>query len=648
MKRFVTFFRALGVLLILGAVGTPLLAQEQRISVEMPGIILQNIEKEITITDASRLDVYSDTVMVSLNGVSQPVIVKEGVCTLKYNFPQSETLTIVYEDTTTSVPVCPIPLWTSILPPLIAILMAFILKEVYTSLFTGVLVGATIIAYYQGASAIGAVFIGALRIIDTYVIDTVIDTGHAQVVVFLLLIGSTVAIVSLNGGMKGLVRWLSRFAKTPRSGQLVTFIMDLCIFFDDYANTLVVGSTMRPLAKDLRISKEKLAFIVDSTAAPVGAIALITTWIGAELSYIQEGLNVIGSTESAYGIFIASIPCRFYPLFMLAFVVMVAITGRDYGPMYAAERNAHLGLSTDGSEEKAEVDTEIEPDPSIKAKWYNAVIPIGVLIIVTVIGIFVTGYSPEIWANTEASFGGKLMDTVGAADSYVALLWSSITSTVVAIILTAAQRILSFAKTMEAMMVGFKMMLPAVIVLVLAWTLALMTKHMHTAEFVSRALIEWQISPLFLPAVTFILAGIIAFSTGTSWGTMAILYPLVIPVSWELTASVGMNYDESMHILMNVVSCILAGAVFGDHCSPISDTTIMSSSSTGCNHLAHVRTQVPYALTVAAVALLIGIIPSTLGVPNWISLIAGIGVMWLAIRFFGRNPRLDAEAEMAK
>ena len=473
-----------------------------------------------------------------------------------------------------------------------------------------------------------------LDIVDNYVITTISDHGHTSVIVFLMLIGSTVAIVSLNGGMKGLVNWLSKYAKTPRSGQLVTFIMDLCIFFDDYANTLVVGSTMRPLAKQLRISKEKLSFIVDSTAAPVGALALVTTWIGAELSYIEEGVKVIGIDESPYSLFIASIPYRFYPILMLSFVIIIALTGRDYGPMLHAERRARRGQGYEEETLKHTADSEIEPNEKIEGKWYNAVIPIGVLIVGTVIGIIVTGYSADVWASGE-SFGSKIMTTVGGADSYVALLWASITSTIVAIALTSFQKILSFRQSMEALMVGFKIMLPATVVLILAWTLAQMTQHMHTADFVSSALIAWNVTPLLLPALTFILAVIIAFSTGTSWGTMAILYPLVIPVTWHLTSNANYEYGDAMNVLLNVISCILAGAVMGDHCSPISDTTIMSSTSSGCNHLEHVRTQMPYALTVGGVSL-VWIIFSSMGIPAWILLILAIASLWGIIRIVGK------------
>ena len=635
MKRF-RFVCAMGALALICGLQAPFSKAAEPVTVDPPKIILQHIEGDLTFTDPARLEVPSDTVVVSINGKAQSVIVEKGVTTVPYKFEGQEELQIVYDSQSLpAVPVRPIPLWLSILPPLIAIVMAFLIKEVYSSLFTGILVAAAIIAYYSGANAFLAIFVGILDIVDTYVITTISDSGHTSVIVFLMLIGATVAIVSLNGGMKGLVGWLSKHAKTPRSGQIVTFIMDICIFFDDYANTLVVGSTMRPLAKKLRVSKEKLSFIVDSTAAPVGALALVTTWIGAELSYIEEGVKVIGIEESPYSLFIASIPYRFYPIFMLSFVLIIALAGRDYGPMFHAEQRARRGEGYADETLGRNADSEIEPDASIEGKWYNAVVPILVLIIGTVIGIVVTGYSADVWA-TDKSFGSKLMTTVGGADSYVALLWSSIASTIVAIVMTSIQKVLNFRQSMEAMMVGFKIMLPATVVLILAWTLALMTKYMHTADFVSSALIEWNVTPLLLPALTFVLAVIIAFSTGTSWGTMAILYPLVLPVTWHLTSNEGYEYNDGMTVLLDVISCILAGAVMGDHCSPISDTTIMSSTSTGCNHLEHVRTQMPYALTVGGVSL-VWIIFSSLGVPAWLLLILGIVVLWTIVRFVGKR-----------
>lgn len=607
------------------------------LEVRLPRIVMRNLEQQISLKDPSLADSVAVNRAVQLNGVEQELTFRFGQAFLTYLFPHKEEIVVVYQGQTTRQPVNPIPLWLSIIPPLLAIVMAFLIKEVYSSLFLGVLSGATIVSYYSGVSALLAPFAAILDIMDTYVIETVVDWGHASVIVFLMLIGATVALVSLNGGMRGMVRWLSRYAKNPRSGQLITFVMDLCIFFDDYANTLVVGSTMRPLARELRISKEKLAFVVDSTAAPVAALALITTWIGVELSYIEEGLKIVGITDSPYSIFITSIPFRFYPMLMLLMVVLIAYMGRDYGPMLKAERAARQGVSDSGAGvgRGVEADSVIEPDPNLKGKGYNAIVPILVLITITIIGIFVTGYDEAIWSDREATFWSKMLGSVGGADSYVALLWASISSTIVAIIMTVAQKILSFDKAMDAMLTGFKIMLPAVMVLVLAWTLAGMTSYLHTADFVASALISWNMTPLLLPALTFILAAIIAFSTGTSWGTMAILYPLVLPVTWTLAGNAGYEHAEAMRILLNVVSCILAGAVMGDHCSPISDTSIMSSSSTGCNHLAHVRTQMPYALTIGGISL-VCIILSTIGIPGWIVLPVGMVLVWLVVRFVGK------------
>lgn len=627
----------LAAIMVLAGLYAPLEgAGQEPPNMELPRFIMRGLKSNITLTDPALADVPRDTALVHYAGKDTAVILEHGVVTLPYNFPEREQVEVIYQGKTLSEPVNPIPLWLSILPPLIAILMAFLTKEVYSSLFTGTLVGAAFIAYYQGASALTAIFVGILDILDTYIIETISDWGHTSVIVFLMLIGSTVALVSLNGGMRGLVRWLSKYAKNPRSGQLITFLMDLCVFFDDYANTLVVGSTMRPLAKDLRISREKLAFIVDSTAAPVGALALITTWIGAELSYIGEGLKVIGSDDSPYALFIESIPARFYPIFMLCFVLIIAFSGRDFGPMWKAECMARSGRDTHDASHSGGNDSEIEPDKTTPLRWYNAVIPIGVLIVVTVIGIFVTGYEASTWADGSKSFGAKLMSTVGGADSYVALLWASISSTIVGIAISVFQKILPFRKAMNAMMTGFKIMLPATIVLILAWTLALITKYMHTADFVSGALVAWNVTPLLLPALTFVLAGIIAFSTGTSWGTMAILYPLVIPVVWQLSTNAGLGAEGSRTLLLNVISCILSGAVMGDHCSPISDTTIMSSSSTGCNHLAHVSTQMPYALTVAGVSLVFTIL-TTLGVSCWVLLPLGVVILWVIVRLLGKK-----------
>lgn len=520
------------------------------------------------------------------------------------------------------------PLWMSILPPLVAIIMALLLREVISSLFFGILTGTIIMAIYGGCGPLEAVGGGLLRVVDTYIVGSLYDPDHVKIIVFTLLIGGMVKVITVNGGMRGVINWLSKRARGPRSGQLMTFVMDLCVFFDDYSNTLVVGNTMRPLADKLRISREKLSYIVDSTSAPVVAVAFITTWIGAELSYIQDGINHLGLEMSSYSVFFHSLTYSFYPFLTLAFVLMLILSGRDFGPMLKAERKAR----------EAQVPAEETlGEEQLQGRALNAIIPLLVLIFGTVVGLVITGYEASVWSDPNAGFFSKLSATIGAANSYTALLWSSLLSMLTAIVVTLIHSKVKFAKIMDASVEGFKSMLNAVVILTMAWSIALVTKDMHTAEFVSQLLVQWSLSPALVPAITFVLAALIGFSTGTSWGTMAILYPLILPASWLLCKDQGMAEAAALPIFYNVVASVLAGAVMGDHCSPISDTTIMSSLSSQCDHLQHVSTQMPYALTVGAVALLLGVLPSALGFPSWAAFLIALTVLWLMVRFVGKK-----------
>ena len=523
----------------------------------------------------------------------------------------------------------PMPLWMSILPPLVAIVMALLIKEVISSLFVGILTGTFLMALYGGASPASALGGGLLRVVDTYVVGSLFDADHVTIIVFTLLIGGMVRIITANGGMQGVVNWLSKRAKGPRSGQLMTFCMDLCIFFDDYSNTLVVGNTMRPIADKLKVSREKLAYIVDSTSAPVVAVAFVTTWIGAELSYISDGIKAIGLDASAYSVFFHSLAYSFYPFLTLGFVLMVIFSGRDFGPMLKAECKARQVSS---------MEMEMTERVSRPAHIIDALVPLLVLIFGTIIGLMATGYDASVW-QAGTGFFSKLSATIGAADSYKALLWASLLSLLTAIVVTLLRGSLTFAKVMEEMVEGFKSMFNAVLILTMAWSIALVTKDMHTAEFVSQLLVQWSLSPVLVPVLTFVLAALIGFSTGTSWGTMVILYPLILPASWLLCQEQGLSVDATMPLFYNVVASVLAGAVMGDHCSPISDTTIMSSLASSCNHLQHVATQMPYALTVGAVALLIGVLPTALGLPSWAAFLMGFVVLGLIVRLVGKKVR---------
>ena len=292
-----------------------------------------------------------------------------------------------------------------------------------------------------------------------------------------------------------------------------------------------------------------------------------------------------------------------------------------------AERKARLQANIESTE------TATEPQ---SAHVIDALIPLLVLIFGTIIGLVVTGYDASLW-NGDSGFFSKLSVTIGAANSYLALLWASLLSLITSIVMTLLRGTLPFSKVMEEMVEGFKTMLNAVLILTMAWSIALVTKDMHTAEFVSQLLLKWSLSPAVVPVLTFVLAAFIGFSTGTSWGTMAILYPLILPASWMLCQSQGLSVDATMPLFYNVVASVLAGSVMGDHCSPISDTTIMSSLASGCNHLEHVRTQIPYALVVGGVAVLIGVLPTALGLPSWVAFLMGFVVLGLIVRLVGKK-----------
>lgn len=518
-----------------------------------------------------------------------------------------------------------LPPWTSILPPLMAIVIALIFKRVVPALFLGIWIGAVLAI---GVSFEG-VFTGLFAAFQVYVLNALSNPDHASIILFTFMIGGMVGIISKNGGMQGVVNQIVKWAKTAVKGQVATAGLGIAIFFDDYANTLVVGNTMRPVTDRLRISREKLAYLVDSTAAPVACIALVTTWIGYEVGLIGTAVaNLDGLDESAYALFLASIPYSFYPILAIAFVFMVSLTKLDFGPMYAAELRARTTgevMSPGSLATETGVDSEeTAPKKGVPHRMINAVLPVLVLVVGVMAGLYVTGE------------GDNLRDIIGSADSYKALMWASLLGVLVAAVLSVTQRILTVTEVMESWYSGLKGMLFAMIILVLAWSLSSITDVLQTADFLVSVLGD-TVSPSLIPAIVFLLSAATAFATGSSWGTMGILLPLVLPLAWAVMVVNDMVAIHDYHILYSTISCVLAGSVWGDHCSPISDTTILSSMASGCDHIEHVRTQLPYALLVGAVALLLGTVPAGFGLPWWASMIGGGVVIYAVLRTVGRK-----------
>ncbi|QXD15211.1 Na+/H+ antiporter NhaC family protein [Rhodocaloribacter litoris] len=526
-----------------------------------------------------------------------------------------------------------VPGWLSILPPLLAIAIALAFKRVIPALFLGIWVGA-----WTAAGGGTGFWSGLLDTFQVYVAGALADPDHAAIILFSLMIGGMVGIISRNGGMQGIVNRIVRWARDARRGQLATALLGIAIFFDDYANTLVVGGTMRPVTDRLRISREKLAYIVDSTAAPVAALAFVTTWIGFEVGLIGDAVGKIDGLDlSAYSIFLHSIPYSFYPILALFFVFVVAGTNREFGPMWEAETRARTtgqvlrpGASID---EEAAEGKDVQPKPDKPHRLINAVLPILVLVGGVLVGLYVTGE------------GEHLRDIIGSADSYKALMWASLLGTLTAALLSVGQRILSLEETIEAWYAGLKAMLFAMIILVLAWALSEITEVLHTAAYLVHLLGE-ALPPGVVPALVFLLAAATAFATGSSWGTMGILLPLVVPLVWAILQANDMADPAHYHVLYSTVASILAGSVWGDHCSPISDTTILSSMASGCDHIDHVRTQLPYAALVGTTGLLLGELPVGFGMPWWVALLLGMGVLVAAMRFLGRTvPAAPVTAE---
>jgi Na+/H+ antiporter NhaC len=542
---------------------------------------------------------------------------------------------VVLEDGAEAEPATPAArTWLSLLPALLAIFGALAFRQVIVALFLGVWLGAWLIT---GDLAFGW-FTGLFATIETYLVGALSDEGHVAIILFTLMIGGVVGLIQKNGGTRGIVGLVTRWARNARRGQLATAILGTSIFFDDYANTLIVGGTMRPITDQLRISREKLAYIVDSTAAPIAALAFVTTWIGYEVGLIGTALQQIPAWDEApYSVFLNALPYSFYPILALLFVYAVASTRRDFGPMLKAERRAReTGHLYDPSSNVAAIEVDasaLEPEPGTPARLVNAVLPILVLVGGVILGLFVTGEGDSVRAVIET------------ADSYQAMMWASLASVVVAIALSVGQRILTLEQALDAWYAGVKSMLLAIIILVLAWALAEVNDVLDTAEYLVGILSD-AVHPGFVPTLVFILAAATAFATGSSWGTMGILMPLVIPLAWGVAAADGIVTQAEMgHVLYASVSAVLAGAVWGDHCSPISDTTILSSLATQCDHIDHVRTQLPYALLVGGAAILLGLLPVGFGVPLWLCMLVSIAVLMAILRFYGQyvEPHHDAE-----
>ena len=479
----------------------------------------------------------------------------------------------------------------SLIPPVVAIALALITKEVYSSLFVGILVGALFSTDFQFEGTV-------LKIIDEGFIQVLSDSSNVGILIFLVILGTMVCMMNRAGGSAAFGKWAGKHIKTRIGAQIATIILGILIFVDDYFNCLTVGSVMRPVTDRHNVSKAKFAYLIDATAAPICIIAPISSWAAAVSGFVEG--------EDGLAIFMQAIPYNFYALLTIFMMFAVVLMRVDFGPMALHEANALKGDIYTCGKRADEEEKTVKPNP--RGKVTDLVVPIVLLIICCITGMIYTG---GFFSGTD------FVTAFSQSEASLALSIGSFFAFVFTVIFYAARRVLSFRDCMDCIPEGFKAMVPAILILTFAWTLKAMTDSLGADVFVATAMKSVAGGLLnFLPAIIFLVGCALAFATGTSWGTFGILIPIVVAV-FE-------GKDPQMMIIS--ISACMAGAVCGDHCSPISDTTIMASAGAQCNHVNHVTTQLPYALTAAAVSFVTYIIAGFVKTA-WIALPAGILLM---------------------
>ena len=496
----------------------------------------------------------------------------------------------------------------ALVPPLVAIILALITKEVYSSLFIGVLLGSLFYSNW-----------GPVKALDATINDGLIASisDNAGIFLFLVILGIMVALINRSGGSAAFGRWAKTHIKSRAGAMFATFVLGIVIFIDDYFNCLTVGSVMRPIADEHQVSRAKLAYIIDATAAPVCMIAPISSWAAAVAGVVEGGNGI--------ELFVRAIPYNFYSLLTLVFIIAIVMMKFDYGPMKLHEKNAieHGDLYTTGDR----VDKEMAQEPySEKGRVLDLVLPIIVLIVFSVIGLIYVG---GFWD------GSSFIDAFANTDAYVGLPWGAMIALLFTIIYLLCRRVISFSDAMACIPKGFINMVPPITILCLATSLKNMTGLLGGKYFVASVMNTAAGSLFsFLPAIIFLVACLLSFSTGTSWGTFGILIPIVTYI-----------FEPDSTLFIIGVSACLAGAVFGDHCSPISDTSIMSSAGAMCLHVNHVTTQIPYAVTVGAICFVTYIFAGL--IQNWfVTIILGVA-MTLGVLFFLRNREAKKDAAAA-
>lgn len=578
-------------------------------------------------------------------------------------FLQQEPATAAPAGPITSAPVDPSQYYDllTLAPALVAIVLAITMRQVVPALFVGIVVAAFMMQPFKTAPPHAAqdgflsYAVGSVRLaVEGYILGAYTNPAngpnHVMVVLFTLAIGGLIGVMEAGGGTRAVVQSVARWASNARGGQVTAWFAGLLIFFDDYANCLIIGPTMRPVFDRLRISRQKLSYIIDSTAAPVASV-MISTWLATEISQIDVGLAQAARDgplpsflqgATGFGVFWASIPYRYYALLTIVLVFLIAITRRDFGPMLKAERAC---LSAAGAPD----DESAQPAPRGRA-WY-AIVPVAVIVGGMIALLLMTGWKAggEKYAALVAegaypatgSLSGStrwFIEILGSGDTYVSILYAGLGALVCAVLINLLMGAASIQRTFDGMTTGMAHVFPALVVLSLAWALSSATgpDELRLGDVAAKYVTQ-SLDPRWLPLATFLSAALVSFATGTSWGTINILCPLATALA-AATAATLPDVAEAREIFLATVGAVLSGAVFGDHCSPVSDSTVMAALGSGCSLESHVWTQIPYALLTMITGVLVGdVLVRYYDLSPWIALLGGTAVMLVVMLVIGRR-----------
>lgn len=518
-----------------------------------------------------------------------------------------------------------LPGYLTLVPIIVLMVVAIVSHQNLVAMYCGIFVASTFVRGYNP-------LLGFIDSWSVFMVEAVNDADRIRIILFTFFLSGMIGLITASGGAQGMAKVITKYATNRNRALWMTFALGCIIFFDDYASALIVGSNMRPITDMLFISREKLAFLVHATSSPPASVAPISSWIGFEIGAIRDQLQAIPKykDEDPFLVFMETIPSRFFPWFMLIFIVIIIAMKRDFGPMLKAERRAIfekkvLKTSSAGSGGAAGGDGDELLDEMGRqkpARWYNAVLPVVLCLAVTVAGLLLTGYYNCLDSGIAHP---TIADIAGAGQSSDALIWGSMLGSILAIAMTRLQGIMSFGDTMAAWVDGIKGVVDALLTLLMAWTISVVFKELGLPQFVTQAL-SGALDPRILPACVFLTSCFISFSLGSSWGTMSIMFPLAIPLVYGLA-------PDSRPLLIDTISSILTGSIFGDQCSPLADTSILSSLSSGIPVKDHISSQLPYALLVAFTSLLVGYVPAGYALlPSWGSLL--LGTIMMAVIFY--------------